>query len=124
MTICAILEACEKRKISLAVDGDKLRVSGETAALTPDLRAAIAERKQELLMVLDSQRIFGAVAIDESMLDKFRAVVLKHLPAASVEQQLAAGKAVVLDIIQRHDADFVKKAHAAYCYWRLKGLGA
>lgn len=49
MPLTTLLPALEARKITFAVEGDRLKIDAPAGALTPELRAAIAEHKPELL---------------------------------------------------------------------------
>ncbi|MHB8763134.1 MAG: TubC N-terminal docking domain-related protein [Deferrisomatales bacterium] len=52
MTALALLRDIEAQGIRLEAQGDRLRVDAPAGALTPELRAALAEHKPELLRVL------------------------------------------------------------------------
>ena len=49
MTVGELLAELRRREVTIGVDGDRLRVSAPKGALTPELHAAIAARKPEIL---------------------------------------------------------------------------
>lgn len=53
MTLDDLLADLTARGVLLTVDGDKLKVDAPAGALTPVLRAALSERKAELLAYLN-----------------------------------------------------------------------
>lgn len=56
MTAVAILEKAKQRGIILQAEGDRLRIRAPKGTLTPELREAIAQHKQEILTVLQSRQ--------------------------------------------------------------------
>jgi hypothetical protein len=47
-----ILFECQRRGVKLSVAGDKIRIAGNRAALSPGLLASIRENKADLISVL------------------------------------------------------------------------
>lgn len=52
MTASALLDELKARGALLTVNGDRIRVRAPAAVVTPDLRAALAKHKPELLRLL------------------------------------------------------------------------
>ena len=52
MTVYDTIAACARAGVSLALDGDRLRYRAPAGALTPDLRAGLAEHRDELRHLL------------------------------------------------------------------------
>jgi hypothetical protein len=69
LTAPALLAMLGRRELSVAVDGERLRVTGPRSAMTPDLEQAIRDHKAELVDLvaadgwpqesLDAERRFG-----------------------------------------------------------------
>lgn len=55
MNAVDLLRECEERKIQLAVTAYSLQVDAPRGVLTPELRAAMAEHKIELLTLLEDE---------------------------------------------------------------------
>jgi|GEM_PF-2221049 len=52
MTILDLLAYLDRRGVILTADGDRLRIEAPAGAVTPAMRAALAERKGEILAAL------------------------------------------------------------------------
>jgi len=56
MTPLALLETLHKKGVSLAIQGDRLRVDAPAGTLTPELRDALSQYKTSLMTLLSKRR--------------------------------------------------------------------
>ena len=61
MSAVDLLATLRARDCELTAAGERLRVEAPAGALTPDLRAALAEHKAEILTELEAERAWAAV---------------------------------------------------------------
>ena len=64
MTTAALLAELRSRGVTLAVEGERVRVSAPRGTLTPELHAALAERKAQILELLrDAEQAFAPMPV-------------------------------------------------------------
>ena len=73
MSAVDLLATLRARDCELTAAGERLRVEAPAGALTPDLRAALAEHKTEILVELEAERAWATVeAISAEMRRRWR----------------------------------------------------
>ena len=58
MSAPALLRELQQRGITLSATGDKIKFVAPRGAMTPDLKAAVAQHKQELITILNPPPLF------------------------------------------------------------------
>jgi thioester reductase-like protein/FkbH-like protein len=84
MTIDELLDLFNARGVEIEAEGDALRVRARTGVLTPELRAALAEHKEELLSLLRQRRsLTGGAALPLVQVPRF-----SDLPASFAQERM------------------------------------